>query len=196
MHNRTEYMKLGFIYRNKKKMWNKENMYFIAYRINASLFEICGSLNYSVIVVPHCITKILSPELLQYLTECFFIKEEKTEAKRFDHAYVSNALFIYILWFRGVLQSATGHWSHQKFIYSQSLLESFRTKSQSKQSAVCRGPVDEEANDQPFFNRTHQYIWNNKPAPITRMKTLQTFQWKIIYIINKSFPVRYFFFIV
>lgn len=48
------------------------------------------------IVVPHCITKILSPELLQYLTECFFIKEEKTEAKRFDHAYVSNALFIYI----------------------------------------------------------------------------------------------------
>lgn len=30
-----------------------------------------------------------------------------------------------------------------------------------------------------FFNRTHRYIWNNKPAPITSMKTLQTFQWKI-----------------
>lgn len=126
-----------------------------------------------------CWTTLYNGNSLSRITiihkEYFLIKKRKQQKPRDLVMLMSRThSFMYILWFRGVLQSATGHWSHQKFIYSQSLLESFRTKSQSKQSAVCRGPVDEEANDQPF-NRTHGCIWNNKPAPITRMKTLRIF---------------------
>lgn len=44
------------------------------------------------IVVPHCIMKILD----LYLTKYFFLYKKKTDAKRFDHAYVTDTLFIFI----------------------------------------------------------------------------------------------------